>query len=136
MLTAPSFEHSVLITDAPLLAARISALFVRPGRYLPIMDGPRMSRSDADNEAVRRRNAMVMTGARQVLMGGLPSSAVSAIRPGWRNCSVSDQYGDHVQTLRGSVKRPKGTLRWGPDNLGVGLYQARLIRQEFQPDLD
>lgn len=119
-----------------MLAARISALFVRPGRYLPIMDGPRMSRPDADNEAVRRRNAMVMTGARQVLMGALPLSAVSAIRPGWKHCTVSDQYDDHVQALRGTVKRPPGVLRWGPDNLGVGLYQARLARQELQPDLD
>lgn len=136
MLTVPSFESSVLLTDDPLLAARISALFARPGRYLPVMDGPRMLRPDADNEVVRRRNAMVMTGARQVLMGGLPASAVAGIRPGWKNCLVSDRYADHAQALRGAVKRPTGALGWGPDNLGVGLYQARLARQEFHPDLD
>lgn len=135
MITVPSYEHSVLVTDDPLLAARISALFVRPGRYLPIMDGPRMSRPDADNETVRRRNAMVMTGARQVLMGGLSPSAVSAIRPDWKYCTVSDQYDDHVHALRGILKRPMRTLRWGPDNLGVGLYQARIAHQEFRPDL-
>jgi len=100
------------------------------------MDGPRMSRLDVDNETVRRRNAMVMTGARQVLLGGLPPLAVDAIRPGWRNCTVSDRYDDHVQALRGTVKRPTSALRWGPDNLGVGLYRARLARQELQPDLD
>ena len=136
MLTVPSYDHAVLVTDDPQLAARISALFARPGRYLPVMDGPHMSRSDADNETVRRRNAMVMTGARQVLMGGLTPLAVNAIRPGWSNCTVSDQYEDHVQALRGTVKRPTGALQWGPDNLGVGLYQARLARKEFQPDLD
>ena len=136
MLAVPSFENSILVTDDPLLAARISALFVRPGRYLPVLDGPRMSRPDADNETVRRRNAIIMTGARQVLMGRLPTSAAAAIRPGWRNCTVSDQYDDHVQALRGVVKRPTGSLRWGPDNLGIGLYQARLACQEFQPDLD
>ncbi len=136
MLSAPTFEHSVLVTDDPLLAAQISAAFVRPGRYLPIMDGPRMSRPDASNEVVRRRNAIIMTGARHVLLGGLPPSAVSEIRPGWENCTISDQYDDHAQTLRGCVKRSKGVLRWGEDNLGVGLYKARLTRQEFQPDLD
>ena len=136
MLKIPAFEHSALVTDDSLLAARISALFVYRGRYLPIMDGPRMSRPDADNEIVRRRNAIVMTGARQVLMGGIPSSAVAGIRPGWRNCTVSDEYCEHLQALRGSVKRPRGTLRWGPDNFGIGIYQARLERQEFQPNLN
>ncbi|WP_155831822.1 hypothetical protein [Hylemonella gracilis] len=95
-----------------------------------------MLRSDADNEIVRRRNAMVMTGARQVLIGGLPASAAAGIRPGWKNCSVSDLYDDHAQALRGTVKRPKGAFRWGRDNLGIGLYQARLARQEFHPDLE
>lgn len=136
MLTAPSFEHSVLVTDDPMLAARISALFVRPGRYLPILGSPRLMRPDADNEVVRCRNAMVMTGARQVLLGGLPPLAARAIGSGWNNCMASDQYGDHAQALRGRVRHPKGALRWGPNNLGIGLYQARLTRQELQPDLD
>ena len=92
-----------------------------------------MLRPDADNEVVRRRNAMVMTGARQVLMGGLPASAIAGMRPDWKNCSISVRYDDHVHSLRGVVKRPTGTLGWGPDNLGVGLYQARLVRQEFIP---
>jgi hypothetical protein len=135
MLAIPSFELSVLVTDDPLLAARISALFARPGRYFPVIDGPRMSRPDADNEVVRRRNAMVLTGAQRVLMGGLPAPAISAIRPGWREVIVSDRYDDHVQALSGTVRRPAGTLRWGPDNLGIGLYRARLARQELQPDL-
>lgn len=121
MLTIPSFEHSALVTDDPLLAAQISALFVYPGRYLPVMDGPRMSRPDSDNEVVRRRNALALTAARRVLMGGLSSSAVDGIRPGWKNCTVADQYCEHLQALRGSVKRPRGSLRWGPDNLGVGV---------------
>jgi hypothetical protein len=135
MLTIPSHEDSVLITDDPLLAARVSALFVRRGRYLSVIDGPRMSRPDADSEVVRRRNAIVMSGARKVLVGGLPSSAVSGIRPGWRDCTVSDEYDDHVRTLRGIVKRPTHALHWGPENLGIGLYQARLARKALLPDL-
>lgn len=49
---------------------------------------------------------------------------------------ASDEYGDHAQALRGRVRHPKGALRWGPNNLGIGLYQARLTRQELQADLD
>lgn len=136
MLTTPSFEHTVLVTDDPLLAVQISTLFLRSGRYLPIIDGPRMLRSDAENEIVRRRNAIVKTGARQVLIGGLPPSAVKAISPGWKNCFISDQYEDYVQRLRVSIRHPRGSLRWGPDNLGVGLYKARLVRQELQFDME
>jgi hypothetical protein len=136
MLKVPSFESAVLITDDPLLAARISALFSRSGRYLPVMDGPRMLRNDSDNEVVRRRNAMIKTGARQVLIGSIHTSAVDGIRSGWADCSVSDIYDEHAQALRGVVKRPAGAFRWGPDNLGVGLYQARLARLEFHPDLE
>lgn len=136
MLTVPSFEQAIIVTDDPLLAARISALFVHPSRYLSIMDGPRMSRPDADNEVVRRRNAMIMADARLVLVGGISSTAATAIRSGWRNCTVSDHYEDHIQALRGTVRRPASVLRWGPDNLGIGIYQARLTHQEFQPDLD
>lgn len=135
MLTTPSFETSVLVSDDPLLAARVSALFARPGRYFPVLDGPRMSRDDADNESVRRRNAMVNTSARYVLMGGLTPSAINAMSPGWRNCTVSDQYEDHVRALRGVVKRPAQGLRWGTENLGIGIFQARLARKELQPDL-
>ena len=136
MLKAPSFEHSVLVTDDPILAAKVSALFVRPGKYLPIISGPRMARPDAENEIIRCRNAMVRIGARQVLLGGLSPSADRAIGAGWSNCMISDKYEDHAEALRGRVRRPKGTLRWGPKNLGIGLYQARLNRQELQPDLD
>lgn len=136
MLKAPSFENSVLVTEDPILAAQVSALFVRPGKYLPIISGPRMKRQDAANEIIRCRNAMARIGARQELLGGLSPSANSAIGAGWSNCTISNNYDDHAQALKGQVRHPKGILRWGPNNLGIGLYQARLKRQEFQPDLD
>jgi len=36
MLAIPSFERCVLVADDPGLAARISALFTRRGRYFPV----------------------------------------------------------------------------------------------------
>lgn len=136
MLAIPSFEHCVLVADDPRLAARISSLFTRAGRYFPVMDGPRMSRPDADNEVVRRRNGLVMAGPRQLLFGGLAPQAAAAMRHGWKNCIVSNAYEDHLQALRGVVRRPTKILRWGPTNLGVGLYRARLEHKELLPDLE
>lgn len=137
MHAVPAFENTVVVADDPVLAARISALFGRPGRYLPVMDGPRMGRRDASNEVVRRRNAIGMVGARHVLLGGLPREAAAVMRPGWQECTVSDEFEEHVQALRGSVKRPpKGMLVWGADNLGIGVYLARLTRKELEPRLE
>lgn len=93
-------------------------------------------RPDAENEIIRCRNAMDRIGARQVLLGGLSPSADKALGAGWNNCMISHKYVDHAQALRGRVRHPKGILRWGPNNLGIGLYQARLKHQELQTDLD
>lgn len=136
MLSIPSFESSALVTDDPLLAAQISSLFRRPRHYFPVLNGPRMSRPDADNEAVRCRNALVMVRPRSLLLGRMLPEAISAVRPGWKNCTVADAYEDHVIALRGVVKRPVRALRWGTTNLGIGLYRARLEHKEFLPDLE
>lgn len=136
MLPIPSFESSALVTDDPLLAAQISSLFRRQRFYFPVIDGPRMSRPDADNEAVRRRNALVLVRARNVLLGRMSPEAIAAVRPGWKNCTVADAYEDHVLALRGVVRRPASALRWGTTNLGVGLYRARLEKKELLPDLE
>jgi hypothetical protein len=78
MPLVPTFEQAALVTDDALLAARVSSLFVRPARYLAVLDGPRMARSEANHEVVRRRYAMVMAGARRVLIGGLPPVVAEA----------------------------------------------------------
>ena len=133
MLRVPNFEPVVLVTDDNILAARVSALFVRPAQYFPVLDGPRMSRPDADNEIVRRRNAMVMCDPRQVLLGGLPKEAIKGMQEGWKSYTVSNNFDDHVHALRGVVKRPRRAFYWGPSDLGIGLYQARLEGKEFLP---
>jgi hypothetical protein len=131
MLTVPSFERVALVTDDPLLAAAISALFRRPDHYFPVMDGPRMKRPDADNEVTRRRNALVMAGTKHLLLGGVHLAGAAPMVDGWARSSMSEEYEDHLNSLHGVVKRPTGTLRWGHSELGVGLYLARLQRKEL-----
>jgi len=95
-----------------------------------------MARPDADNEIVRRRNAMVMADPRQVLLCGLAPQAAAAMGRGWGNCIVADAFEGHVQALRGVIRRPTNVLRWGRTNLGVGLYRARQERKELLLDLE
>ena len=135
MLYAPTFQDCALVTDDPLLAAQISALFTRQGRYLPVIDGPRLGREDAENETIRRRNALVLAGVKQVLLGGLPDDAAAAMAVGWPRCAHHDAYAD-LRAIVGGRSRSSGALHWGRDNLGVGLYQARLASRELVIDLD
>lgn len=135
MSRVPPFESCALVTDDAVLAARVSSLF-RRDRYFSVLDGPRMGRSDADNEVTRRLHALSLTKARHVLLGGLPDEALEAMRRGWRKASIAKGFDDVVQGLRGVVKRPARVLPWGKANLGVGLYLARLEGKELGEGLE
>lgn len=135
MLYAPTFQDCALVTDDALLAAQISALFTRQGRYFPVIDGPRLGREDGDNEVKRRRNALALAGADQVLIGGLTAEAAATMAEGLSRCANRDSYVD-LRMIVGGRSRSRGSLRWGESNLGVGLYQARLTKRELVFDLD
>lgn len=49
--TPPNFENSALVTDDAVLAAQVSSIFRRSGRYFSVIEGPRMGRPDASSEA-------------------------------------------------------------------------------------
>jgi hypothetical protein len=131
----PAFEGTAMVTDDPILAAQTSSLFQRPSHYFVVLDGPRMGRSDAQSEVVRRRNALAKSRARQILLGSLSETALQAIKCAGGPYIQANDLEQVVSTLRGTVKRPKKSLHWGPTNLGVGLYLARLGSKELVCDL-
>lgn len=136
MLTSPSFEKAVLVTDDTIIAAKISSLFRNKKQYFPVLDGPRMARTDADNEILRRRNSIEMIKPQQVLLAKLNPEATHAMQTGWGNCTVSDIYDEHLKSLYNIINKPLGKLSWGSSNLGVGLYKARLEKKELHIDLE
>ena len=131
MLPVPTFERLALISDDAVFAAQISSLFRRARRYLPVMDGPRMERPDADNEVTRRRNALVMAGTKELLLGPMSRRGADRMRESWPLRSMSGNVDEMVYALRGEVPPLKDELRWGKENLGVGLYTARLQRRRL-----
>lgn len=135
VLYAPTFQDCALVTDDALLAAQVSALFTRQGRYFAVIDGPRLGREDAENETIRRRNALVLAGIDQVLIGGLSSEAARVMAAGWPRCAHHDAYTD-LKAIVGRRSRSSGVLHWGKDNLGVGVYQARLASRELVTGLE
>lgn len=130
-MRTPAFETCALVTDDAAFAAQVSSFFRRPGRYFPVLDGPRMTRPDHASEVVRRRNALVQTGARQVVIGKLPTGAAAAVGHRWRHCASADDVDTVAAILRGLVRRPERRLDWGSDNLGIGLYKARMANCEL-----
>lgn len=106
-MKAPAFEKTAIVTDDAVFGARISSLFNRPGKYLPLLDGPRMARQDHSNEVTRRRNALAMSGARHVLLAGLEISASAAIRRGWPHCLPVSEMDAAVEALKGFTKRKR-----------------------------
>lgn len=134
MHAVPPFESTALVADDAVLAARVSSLFTRPGRYLPVIDGPRMDRPDSSNEVSRRLDAVRRVGAKRLFLVGLDPRGVAAMKR--RLAAGVDVAGyDQLRSqLKGYVKLPREQFQWGTDNLGVGVYQARLERKELVID--
>jgi hypothetical protein len=69
----------VLITDNPSLAASISSGLAEVGSYFPVLEGPRMLRSDADNEIIRVANAIHSLQPHLVIYGDMSTEVSSQI---------------------------------------------------------
>ena len=130
----PTFEKVTIIGDKPTLLAEIASLFTRPQRYLPVLDGPRMSRPDWSNEVIRRRNALVMAQSQRVVLADMAIDANEHLSRGWPHGTffpLNSAY-EAIIHLKGWIKTSKGTMPWGSNNLGVGLLLARRSKKILQ----
>jgi hypothetical protein len=75
----PALLPTLVIADDAQLAAQISCALARPGAYLPILDGPRLTRLDRDAEVVRRNNAAGRAKPDIILLAGSSDDARDAI---------------------------------------------------------
>ena len=131
MLPVPKFETCGLVTDDALLAARVSSLFRKSGRYFVVMDRPRMGRPDSGNEIVRRRNALTLANIQDLILSDPHEAAIEPLRDGRARWLISNYFEDVLDFLKGKVKRPKSALAWGHSELGIGLYLAKLSGREL-----
>lgn len=130
----PRFEKVAIVGDKPSLVAEVASLFTCSRRYLPIIDGPRMTRTDWSNEVIRRSNVLVKAQIRRVVLADVPIEATKHLSLDWPNgtfISVSSA-GEATAALKGWTKAPKEILAWGSENLGVGLLIARRSKKLLQ----
>lgn len=122
-MKCPPIQNLAILSDDAELAARLCCVFKRPGYYLPILDGPRMTRPDGRGEAVRRNNAISKAGVMRVALADLTAEQHDAMANLLPSKSIQTITANELDaTLR---ERPSSSvLKWGRNNIGVGLLTA------------
>ena len=123
---APVLLPTLLLGDDPYLLAEISALVAKKCHYLPVIDGPRMGRPDADAEVIRRNNAVVRAKAKKIVMVDLSQETRSKFSTYFpANMILHVQKASEVTTKTlGAIVRSGIPLTWGRKHLAIGLLTA------------
>lgn len=121
-MKCPPFAETMIISDDADLAGRLASLFAEPGRYLPIIEGPRLARHDADDECSECANAVRRVSPKRLILAGLKAEAVSALRrafpPDQAIIELNDE--DFEQVLGPDVPR----LVRAPSDPGMATLEA------------
>lgn len=136
-MKCPLISKNLIYADDAYLAAQISCVLGQPNFYLPIVDGPRLLRPDADNELIRRNNIAARLEVDRVILAGLSQSSCKRVVEYFGTLSktqvliVNSQ--EDIQKLE---KKTGAPLICHPDSLAIGTLQA--LRQdrpiEFSPE--
>lgn len=125
-MDCPKLLRTLVMGDDPKLLAQVSCLLAKKGCYLPIVDGPRMTRPDFRAEVSIRGNAAASMKAKTVLFVGLSEETCSLFsRQIPASVSRSIASAKEATELPGLARPLKGEpLSWGADNLAYGLLTA------------
>ena len=134
-MRCPAINETAIVTDDPYLAASLSCVLARKQTYLPILDGPRMTRPDRRAEVVRRTNGLARARARSALIGGMPGDALAALRAALPKRLVTEVDMNCVELFAHDeqvLEAPR--LKWGRHRLGQGLLKALYSGQLLEFD--
>jgi hypothetical protein len=126
-IKCPLMSPNLVIADDARLAARLSCALSETGRYLPVIEGPRMSRADSDAEIARRNNAASRVKPEVIFLAGLPDDTAAALTarftPRHRSRLRRIVTSDAIDGLH-SGRTTLPPVTWGNDRIGVGLLKA------------
>lgn len=125
-MKCPKLLSTLVVGDNPKLLAQVSCLLAKKGCYLPIIDGPRMTRQDYPAEVSVRGNAAASMRAETVLFVGLPDETCSLFsRQVPASLSKRIASAEEANQLPGMARTLKDEpLIWGADNIAYGLLVA------------
>lgn len=126
----PVLSTEAIVSDDAELAAALSSALACRNTYLPVLDGPRLTRPDRGSEIIRRVATIAHVGAKSTLLAGLSAEARDAmINELPKNHAKVVGLGD-VTALSADPKRAeRPRLVWGRDHIGLGLLKALYSRQ-------
>lgn len=121
----PALLTNAIVSDDPELAAVLSSALARRNTYLPVLDGPRLTRPDHASEVVRRVAALARAGTKTTLLAGLSAEARDALTGKLPQNHAKVVGFDDVAALSLDPKRAEcPRLVWGRDRVGLGLLTA------------
>jgi hypothetical protein len=128
-MKCPPLSTHLVIADDPRLAAQASCALAVPGAYLPVIDGPRMERSDVPAEVARRNNAAARAKAAHIIAAGLSDDSFTALATGFRPKLLPKMQRIYAASELPAVRSlQEPPIAWGRDRIGIGLLKA--LRQQ------
>lgn len=124
-IKCPALSTDAIISDDPELAAALSSALARRDTYLPILDGPRLTRPDRASEVARRIAPLARAGTKSTLLAGLSEDARAALIDKLPDNHAKVVDFNDVAALSVDPKRvERPRLVWGRDRIGLGLLTA------------
>lgn len=125
MPLCPYLLPALVIGDEPRLLA---------GSYVPLVDGPRMKRVDADAEVNRRQNLAARIRPNAIFFAGMDQAARLQMKIGLpeKRCFDVSNVGDLRRLNHGIQMRPRKVLTWGSSHIGVGLHRALREKRQIE----
>lgn len=134
-MKCPPISKSIVITDDSRLAALMSCALARPGCYLPIVEGPRMTRMDHDAEVVRRNNAAARIKPDAIFLTGLSDDSYGALTARFSGRLQSKirriEKSEDINSLYDNDRLTHPPVVWGRDRIGIGLLKALRSRSSI-----
>jgi hypothetical protein len=125
MLRCPKISDDIIVSDDPRLAAQLSCALAKRGEYLPVVDGPRLTRPDVEAEVIRRNNVVARAAAKRILIAGVSdeSFALLSAKIHSRRIKRILQFED-LETLSSRRTLSGEPLVWGRGRIGTDLLKA------------
>lgn len=132
-MDCPKIAETIIFADDAKLAAQLSCVFARRGTYLPVCDGPRIQRTDADSEVVRRHNAAARAKSKLVFLAGLADDSAQVVTSSLARSRAVEirRIGSGGEIAENFPVDGGESLVWGDDRIGVGLLQALRERRRI-----
>lgn len=131
--SVPKLPSLLIISDDAKLAAQISSIYARKGHYISVVDCPRLTRHDANNEVIRRTNLAARYKPKSILLAAPSDEVKSKFQS-----SLPEKKLDFISSIEDlkTIKIPpqswpEAKFEWGNNDIGLGLLQALINGQEI-----